>query len=407
MRNAILTTMLLAFSFSIGAQVAPQAVHGTVNILLANHNGLVAVADSALSVTESVLGRDRQRTVGYGQKLFRIDDHTICAIAGFYMDPGPSFGSQKSSFAYTAIPNLLHDYLEERPDIARRSLTDKIESLTNSLIFGLEIVANLNQAAGIQRDLRESQVTFAGYENGDLIIARVNLVPQVGLGGITYVKESVPPIRVGERLASSVAGLGDVALDALSHPDKITRPGPNLQFLAESLKADHGASLSVDDMTTIAKAIEWRTANTYPNVVGGKREVAVLSGGTLSAFNPYEGDQPKQNGRRFNWLKDSHARNPNKLPGATGITVASPTNAVFVSNSDFEGRRQPLDNILFTRSTFTNCVLTYDGAPMVLFDKTNIVENSTLEVGAQVKDDDPFIIQLKLEHPGLKIERSH
>ena len=57
---------------------------GTVNILLANKNGLVAITDSKL-----VMGND---PAGYAQKLFRIDDHTLCTIAGWYSWSGGRAG---------------------------------------------------------------------------------------------------------------------------------------------------------------------------------------------------------------------------------------------------------------------------------------------------------------------------
>ena len=74
---------------------SPRQQHGTVNIVLANPQGMVVVTDSLLSSTNSLPGR--------GQKLFQIDSRTICTIAGWYSSSGPSIDGTHYP-AYTAIP---------------------------------------------------------------------------------------------------------------------------------------------------------------------------------------------------------------------------------------------------------------------------------------------------------------
>src|ERR1035437_9664398 len=54
---------------SAKARIGPT--HGTVNVFLANKNGLVVVTDSLLG--NGII------PVGFGQKLFQVDDHTICS----------------------------------------------------------------------------------------------------------------------------------------------------------------------------------------------------------------------------------------------------------------------------------------------------------------------------------------
>src|SRR5882724_6913774 len=54
-----------------------SVVHGTINIALGNENGLVVLTDSMVSVG----GVPRPDMPS--QKLFKLDDRTICAIAGF------------------------------------------------------------------------------------------------------------------------------------------------------------------------------------------------------------------------------------------------------------------------------------------------------------------------------------
>ena len=56
--------------------------HGTINIVLANENGLVVLTDSMITAGDRQLPEP-------GQKLFKLDDRTVCAIAGFVSAPAP------------------------------------------------------------------------------------------------------------------------------------------------------------------------------------------------------------------------------------------------------------------------------------------------------------------------------
>jgi hypothetical protein len=74
--------------------------HGTINILLANQNGLVAVTDSMLSTP------DDHHYPGH-QKLFRIDDKTIATMAGSYSKPG--MGGRSPNFDLW-VPNIMNGF---------------------------------------------------------------------------------------------------------------------------------------------------------------------------------------------------------------------------------------------------------------------------------------------------------
>src|SRR5437773_8729278 len=58
-------------------------VHGTINVALGNKNGIVVLTDSMLTTGDHQLPNP-------GEKLFKLDDHTVCAIAGFVSAPGPA-----------------------------------------------------------------------------------------------------------------------------------------------------------------------------------------------------------------------------------------------------------------------------------------------------------------------------
>jgi hypothetical protein len=80
--------VIFAFLFA-PALYSQQPSHGTINILLANRNGMVLITDSRASFT---LGHD-----DHAQKLFRIDLVTVCSIAGFGADPGPNVSIRETA----------------------------------------------------------------------------------------------------------------------------------------------------------------------------------------------------------------------------------------------------------------------------------------------------------------------
>ena len=109
---------LLAATFIAGSALGQKASglspsHGTINIFLANRNGLVAVTDSRLSSNGKAVAR--------GQKLFKVDDHTICAVAGFYMDSGVPL---KTSRRTNVVSGLYLDLGNSERLLSRQSVPD-------------------------------------------------------------------------------------------------------------------------------------------------------------------------------------------------------------------------------------------------------------------------------------------
>src|SRR5947209_12189144 len=76
-------------SFSQDKTVGSWPRGGTINVVVANDNGLIVLTDSML--TEFRRGLNGILTQGQlkdpAQKLFRIDDKTVCAFAGFASAP--------------------------------------------------------------------------------------------------------------------------------------------------------------------------------------------------------------------------------------------------------------------------------------------------------------------------------
>jgi hypothetical protein len=77
--------------------------HGTVNIILANPQGMIIMTDSMLS--------SDGKPEFYGEKLFRFDESTYLTLAGQYVEPGPDFGQTQQYPAIQVIPALINDFI--------------------------------------------------------------------------------------------------------------------------------------------------------------------------------------------------------------------------------------------------------------------------------------------------------
>lgn len=91
---------LVCVTINLATAQLSSPLHGTVNIILANSQGIVVETDSQLSDTNG-------QPVGLGQKLFRVDDHTVCTIADFYSDPGPRFSGNNQFPTNTRVPMMI------------------------------------------------------------------------------------------------------------------------------------------------------------------------------------------------------------------------------------------------------------------------------------------------------------
>jgi hypothetical protein len=156
---------------------------GTVNIILAQGNSLVAVTDSML--TNDTIPQTHEPD---GTKLFKIDDQTICAMAGLYQQPGPE---RINDFAVD-VPSLMRQFAEhEFMKRHARSFWQKAHSLMSEFQFVLS--HNLQaQFVGDPTFKIESvgplELTLAGYDNdGSLMIAEVTLLPKhLQRGGVGF-----------------------------------------------------------------------------------------------------------------------------------------------------------------------------------------------------------------------------
>ena len=371
--------------------------HGTINIVLANRNGLVAVTDSRLS--------SNGRPGLPGQKLFKVDDRTVCAVAGFYMDSGVPLkraDGQTMYPTYTSISNILRSYF--------RANTSPIDPtrLASALSQSLSFVTTIDKIAGTPDQPEESQITLAGYRGGNLYISQIVLMPTIVGGRIEYQVYPQKEKLVKGGLIFATAGLDEIAQSSLNNPkDAVStnpldgRPLKVHDTMMEKLEAaqakDGGANLSIEELIEVARDLEAKTARAYPNVVGDAVEMAVLSDEHFQTF-----EQPIE-----------ESVEPSRLPytvtsgvSASGVSFGtSASTYLLMQYSSMAYVPIPLDGGLFLGDSFSNCHLIYRGTEDVFFDPSNVVVNSELDIGPAVRDDDPVLTRLEALYPRLQIRR--
>jgi hypothetical protein len=386
----LLGLVIIFLSIPAPAQVGQQR-HGTVNIVLANPQGMVVVTDSLLS--------SPNHAPSTGQKLFRIDDHTICAVAGWYSSGGPTVDGVHYP-AFTAVSNIIRWFTAVNPSLASLPIENKIQVLARVVKFGLETMAAVDEASGDPLSDQPSQITLSGFDSGQLKIAQVVLVPRLALRGALYEEQNVTVRVVKDVLIYAVAGIPAVAAPILEHPN-IPRPSDViLQMYADEMAKDGGKSLTLEEMEQVAKLLEFKTARRFPNVVGGLPEVAIIKDGKAEVIDsPFEPDlEPAPSPAIILRITRPQFR------ARFGISVEGP-GADFVEDGLLSGcEYQQLDHIFFFRTTFDHCVLYYNGTPNFIFDRSNTVIDSKLVLTFDTLFDSPGVREIRANFPDLPIE---
>jgi hypothetical protein len=388
----------------VAQKKANTSTHGTVNILLANKNGMVLVTDSRLS-------NEHQQPVGEGPKLFVLDDHTICSIADFYSDPGPLTNGQMP--AYTDAPGILKTLLKKfsiYPNKPKESVSLKLDDLINIYSFTLSTIANLNSVSDPKKVPSGAQLTIAGYEGKELHVSQATLKPVWSSRNIWEYEELDKKDRVvGDALLTRFAGITKIADAVLADPnEQSVKNDPILSNFTTEIARNKGQDLSVEDLRQTAVQLKVRTSNSdrYRNIVGGKTQSITMSDGHMLSQDLLDNQtDPVGVGGVAVPLVCCLTFD---APVGSDVQIYKPADrgkglsALFV-DVRFRGGQERLDGNAYVRSKFENCKLTYDGTGPVFFDDQNTVINSTLEVGKGVKENDEILFKLKKYSPNLKV----
>jgi hypothetical protein len=390
MTTRLVATLFAVLAFVSGSFVPLEAnsrspvVRGTINVVLANGNGMVAVTDSMQTLTYP--SAPPKQSPEPGQKLFRLDDRTVCTIAGFGSATIPAM----PEFTNSAI-GILEEFKNQSAANSTLTFDDKLHFIAFIFKSYLEDIANLRDS-GHPGDY-SFELLMAGYDlDGTSKIAELILTTTLSTANWTLSKAAlfstvitdIQVQTVGSGLAYYLAGQPAVAKSLLDNPSPVEQ-SDILRKYARSLASNGGSSLTLVDLKDLALLLAHRTAVGNPTV-GGQDQVAVLHDHKIQSFDQPMFKQPHV-GPAFilmvgDW--DETGREP----------VLTPLPSILIKCRLTNKTSYHLDNKYFFRSEIVNSQLTYDGGPTNL-DKSNHVTKSILILGAGAKKNPRRVEQLK------------
>jgi hypothetical protein len=165
--------------------------------------------------------------------------------------------------------------------------------------------------------------------------------------------------------------------------------------------------LSIDDLTALAEYLKERTIRfTHDTFVGGPTQLAIFQDGKVS-INQQSALLDAQSPRSFDVLEGGHLGPRMSHPGITspveGGVKVPPQFGALITDALVSNIVQPLDNIVFSHNHFENCILTYEGSPMAIFDSSNTVSDCKLYVSSDVPIEAPFLKMFKRDFPSVDI----
>jgi hypothetical protein len=413
-----------------------KSSHGTVNVILASHGTIVAVTDSMLSFANP---EGHEPT---GIKLFKIDDRTVCTMAGLYSESG--FANMDS--LTLLIPKMMQTFIsdvENRPDkmqfwykaawLQYRAL-NTINSHLNALQFSHSDL-DVNSISPLE-------LTLVGYDDDNLLrIADITLYPRKTGSLINFVPgnrpkdadkplcslstsidrvrdpffnmspffnpENTPVVRfINEAFFCEIAGIPHVAEEILNSPGTYG----DIQAIHVFIEANkQGRYLRLEEVRNLAIELERQTALSESQNgkfrVGGNPQITILQNGKV-VESPTEG--PKIPSTLGEDLGGMLMRNPktdcgqSKHPGMVigpGITTIQIVQGL-ISNCNYD-----LDGLMFTETTFTNDQVYYSGRAPLLFAPSNIVNSSSLHLGEGVDFHNEQVKHLACDFPWTAIYR--
>jgi 20S proteasome alpha/beta subunit len=253
---------------------------GTVNILLANHNGIVLVTDSRGTTT---LPGGSQTHSDRSQKLFQLDGRTVCSIAGFGSALGPIIARRVADLqlatggAIRALREELTDAkIPKGFDFKARLVADSMAMLLGSLA-----IENAYASGSESIDLKslELQILTAGYDlDGTPKIAKsvITVRPRGNLfeGNVTELD-----------IQSIGSGIDDSVDARLKYPDKFTHE-PQLATYEKALSENKAGDLNVQQLEDLADYLEGDASKTYSKYIGGPTQKAILKDKSVDLHLP-------------------------------------------------------------------------------------------------------------------------
>ncbi|MGA8214319.1 MAG: hypothetical protein WB799_12055 [Candidatus Sulfotelmatobacter sp.] len=358
------------------------SLSGTINVVVANDHGIVVLTDSML--TETVTHR---QVPWPGRKLYRIDDQTVCAFAGF-----ASAGTLALPDFLNSVSSIMGRYEDRLRNTNRPlSFSDKLELLNVVFTYYLTGIANIQGTAP-----DELQFLLTGYdpdgtpEIGRLVL-RTALKPSAAGAFLRSVTQEHYVFPVTHRQVICVGGINNLALKIL----RDTNAWIGAPLVAPCEQSTSNQLLAVQEMKALAISLKQQTADQY-NEVGGPNQIAILTDGRIQGSIEQPPGLPPVTVSSFKFeilttLGAIYIDRPGEDPPRPFGFVTDRFTLFF--RDQFIGVRQELDDAYFGHNEFKNCLLIYRGGKTTL-DKSNQISNCDLEIAAGVSRDSPTVKQL-------------
>jgi 20S proteasome alpha/beta subunit len=346
-------------------------VHGTINVALGNKNGIVVLTDSKLTSDGHPLSEP-------GQKLFKLDDRTVCSIAGLVSASGSIPDLNLSASA------IIREYAKQSALQHPQSIAEKLRALTALFDLHLSAISNLQDSTGkpIRVDDYRVQIIVAGYDiDGRAKIGKVSVVTRKMANGSLISENDDPSVDVVEQtLVTRLNGMPDVASNLLLHPE--SHPDdPTLNRYAIQLHQDGGASLTVEQLVELAKRLAFYTAAAHPEV-GGPNQIAIFRNSEAVRVEQQAFPNPPKSTIEFSLIVGSKLSATAFTLSIVPLRLTPGAHGVFIKN-EWDNATQELDGNYFIGNTFAGAALVYHGGD-VNFGPSNHVIDSMLFVGPLV-----------------------
>ena len=383
--RAVLILWMLPHVVFAGTSPNP-VLTGTVNIVLANANGIVVLADS--NQTGKLPSGEPFTSPLPGQKLFRLDDHTVCAIAGFGAASLPGFPEFTSSAA-----GVLDKYTEElRRNGGVHGFREKLTSLAFLFDMQLSGIGNLQYLERAQVGDYGFELILAGYDlDGTPKLGKLVIGASLSPNGIfSPVLKQMVQTSVGGEIAYETAGIGRFAVEnILTYPAQLAEE-TEIKRYADSRALDKGNSLTTAEMDALARALARHSAlvnRHYVNgrmwwPVGGANQVAILKNGMIEKIEQrsFGFAERRLKMKPFGMLMGLTLNNGGR-PDII-LSIVQPGMIGLYLKMGFVGS-VVLDRGYFFEDDFKNGTLYYSGG-VLAFDTSNRVTNCVLKLGAHV-----------------------
>jgi 20S proteasome alpha/beta subunit len=364
-------------------------LHGTINVVAANDLGIVVLTDSMLTeIQQDANGvRTSRQVPAPGQKLFRIDDRTVCAFAGFASAdtaPVPTFLNSVS-----AIVGRYQDRLRRTGPL---SVSDKLELLKGVFTHYLTGIANIR--GGTDGGDYSFELLVAGYdpdgtpEIGRLVLGTV-LEPTTAGPLLRTVTRELAVFQVSHRGMIFVNGKRDLAMEILHNPSR-WRADPAVAAYEQSTRGE--GLLSIEQMKALAISLKQHTADRDPEV-GGPNQIAVLANGSVQSIQQPALPPIEFSGYSFAIISAVRFGPSGGQGRPTGGAIVAPRLFQLYFRDEFIHVLQEIDNSYYGGSVFRDCILTYSGGK-VQFPASNQIIDSDLEIATGVSRDSPEVKQL-------------